>query len=571
MILFESTVKLSIIIFIISSSLTYAQVPTINIPPGTCFLLPNGPIPLDSLTSKQSPMTIFRSHFSTAPQIPPNELIFQPPVNPFGPTIIGGTDNRNNNNNNNNKENTIPTTQVKEITQEKESTKGGTTNTRTRIVTESRPPPPPPPQPTPVEIIRQTTPPSPFTVKTIYRRPSSRFDVHARKFNSGLLNSDFTPFTPKEPLINRQELEAIAQFEAALEEAKREGLYGLRTRTSRKLNPPPKSPSRSRNVLDNQERPVIPPPPVTRVTYDAIDFHNIKDTGKSFDQIVNSARSFDQLFSSRSSNVEKPKFYKWLEESSFLSNMQLAPEVNFTVLIPSDDAIETLPVSFTDEIATNNTKRRELLFYHIIPGSISIDELQSEEMVPTLLKKKGIRVARGEASNSVSMSGGKIIRERGDLTLSNGKVRFIEIDRVLFPPRGSLFTLISEIPDLSIFRNLLIDTGLKEQLESQDSTLTIFAPNDSAFAAVNPEAAALLTRDKSVARSFLLNHFSPSILFVASLPVGSSETIKNIGSQADLQVERPALNHIKVNGITVTFADLQGTNGVLHVIEHVLL
>lgn len=558
-----------IVVSIVTTSL--AQVPTINIPPGTCFLLPNGPIPLESLSPKSSSMTVFSTppnRFSTAPQVHPNELFFKqlPAANSVGgggslgpgPTAIGGaTDNRNINEH---------FTQQKEITQEKEGSKGGSSN-RNRPLSERPQTPPPPPV--------TTSTASPLIVRTVYKRPSSRINIHASKFPL-FNNADFTFFTPKEPLINREELEAIAQFEAALDEAKRAGLYGLRTRTSRRINsPPPKSPARARTDLDNREAPVLPPPPVTRVSQNAIDFNSVRDA-PPFAPIVaaprESVRSLDNFFAPRSLNSpEKPKFYQWLEDSSFLSNMQFAPEVNFTVLLPSDDAIDTLPVSFTDQIQSNATKLRELLFYHIIPGSISVEELQSEEMVPTLLKKKGIRVARGEASHSVSMAGGRIIRERGDLTLSSGKIRFIEIDRVLFPPRGNLFTLVSEIPELSIFRNLIIDTGLKEQLESQEATFTIFAPNDSAFAAVNSEAAALLTRDKSVARSFLLNHFTPSILFVASIPVGSSETVKNIGSQADLRVERPALNHIKVNDITVTFADLQGTNGVLHVIEHVLL
>lgn len=590
-----SVVSLSILV-----SCIHAQVPTINIPPGTCFLVPNGPFSLDSVSAKSSPMTVFRSHFNQAPQVSPNELIFQPPSS-IGPTVIGSpfdrllpvnrvTDNRNTGE-------PKVITQLKEVTQEKEATKGGSTSgPRNRIFPErpqippsvtvapptppsqplppaSRPasrPAPPPPAPSPTRIPSTV---SPFTVRTIYRRPASRININGQQFiTDGLRDSDFTSFVPREQLVNSEELEAIAQFEAALEESKRAGLYGLRTRNAKNLSPSslPKSPGRSRNVADFSE--VIPPPPLTRGPHEAIDFTDILSGSPR--TIVSAPRekskSLDDFFNSPPT-IEKPKFYQWLEDSSFLMNMQLAPEVNFTVLLPTDDAIDSLPVSFIESIESNGTKRRELLFYHIIPGSISIDELQSEEMIPTLLKKKGIRVARGEASHSVSMAGGKLIRERGDLSLSNGKVRFIEIDRLLLPPRGSLWTLISDLPELSIFRNLIIDTGLKEQLDSSDVSITLFAPNDAAFASVNREAASLLTRDKAVARSFLLNHFSSSLLYVSSIPVGSSETIKNIASQSDLRIERSALNHIKVNDVTVTLADLQATNGVLQVIEQVLL
>lgn len=590
----------TLVLFLLYLSCIFAQVPTINIPPGTCFLVPNGPFSLDSVSSKSSPMTVFRSHFNQAPQVSPNELIFQPPISP-GPTIIGSTIDRllPVNRVTDNQNSVVPKiiTQVKEITQEKEATKGGGTSSgpftgpRNRIFPERpqippsvtpspspapspRPAPAPAPAPAPTRV---PSPVSPFTVRTVYRRPASRININGQQFiTDGLRASDFTSFIPREQLINSEELEAISQFEAALEESKRAGLYGLRTRNAKKLPSSlpslPKSPGRSRNVQDLSE--VIPPPPVTHVSHDALHLtSSLRDSAAARSIIsppIEKAKSLDDLFNVPST-LEKPKFYQWLEDSSFLMNMQLAPQVNFTVLLPTDDALDSLPPSFIESIESNGTKRRELLFYHIIPGSISIDELQSEDMIPTLLKKKGIRVARGEASHSVSMAGGKLVRERGDLTLSEGKIRFIEIDRLLLPPRGSLWTLISDLPELSIFRNLIIDTGLKDQLDSADATITLFAPNDSAFAAVNSEAASLLTRDRAVARSFLLNHFSSSLLYLSSIPVGSSETIKNIGSQSDLRVERSALNHIRVNDVTVTLADLQATNGVLQVIEQVLL
>ena len=255
--------------------------------------------------------------------------------------------------------------------------------------------------------------------------------------------------------------------------------------------------------------------------------------------------------------------------------MRIAPGTNFTVLLPNDEAISLLPPAFISELQGNSTKLREILFYHIIPESIGVETIESEDMIPTLLRKKDIRVTKGSTRDLLMMSGARVLGDRRDLQLDSGKVRFIQIDRVLVPPRGTLYEVIAAAPGLSIFKGLVDNTGLRGELEREANLgtngLTIFAPTDSAFAQVNDEAASLLTRDATVARSFLLNHFAKPVIFVSSIPAGSSTTIKNLGSEQDLRVERPSQVLVQVNGVTVAFADVLATNGVLHVIDHVLL
>lgn len=269
------------------------------------------------------------------------------------------------------------------------------------------------------------------------------------------------------------------------------------------------------------------------------------------------------------------RFFEWLEHSSFLRNMRIAPGTNFTVLLPHDDAIRVLPDGFVDQLERNATKLREILFYHIIPESLGVEAIEGEDMIPTLLRKKDIRVTKESTSDLLMMSGAKVLGERKDLELDDGKVRFIQIDRVLMPPRGTLYDLVAGAPGLSVFKNLIDYTGLRAELErhanSAANGLTIFAPTDTAFSLVNDEAAALLTRDQTVARSFLLNHVAKPVIFASAIPAGAASIVKNIGSQQEVRIERPSADLVQVNGITVSFADVLATNGVLHVVERVLL
>lgn len=256
--------------------------------------------------------------------------------------------------------------------------------------------------------------------------------------------------------------------------------------------------------------------------------------------------------------------------------MRIAPGSNFTVLLPSDDAISILPPAFVTELTENTTRLREILFYHIIPESIGVESIEGEDMIPTLLRKKDIRVTKGNAASELlMMSGARVLGERRDLSLEDGKVRFIQIDRVLVPPRGTLYEVIAAAPGLSIFKGLIDSTGLRNQLERDPNSglngLTLFVPTDSAFSQVNNEAAGILLRDAAVARSFLLNHFARGVFFASSLPTGTVVTTKNIGSDQELRIERPSKDLVRVNDVTIAFADVLATNGVLHVIDHVLL
>lgn len=453
--------------------------------------------------------------------------------------------------------------------------------------------------------VRSTTrPPLPPVVqqreKAIVRRPASRI------FSEDLF------FGPENQLVNWEELEAISQFESALEEAKREGLYGLRTRSRPRTTtrPSARTPVRS-----------------SAYSYSGYETPGRREQGRSeglgffelgvsdfkesfgFDPLAaglitrpdGQKRQSKQLFGSSSDEdfgpsvppppplaqvlrkraTEAPvtqspgRFYQWLDRSSFLRNMRIAPGTNFTVLLPNDEAIADLPEDFVRDLESNGTKMREILFYHMIPESLGVEAIEGEDMIPTLLRKKDIRVTKESTSDWIMMSGAKVLGERTDLEVDGGKVRFIQIDRLLMPPRGTLYDLIAGAPGLSVFRTLIQRTGLQSELQrfanSATNGLTIFAPTDTAFSQVDDDSVSRLTRDLSATRSLLLNHMAKPVIFAAAIPAGTATVVKNLGSQDEVRIERTTEQLVSVNGVTVSFADVLATNGVLHVIERVLL
>lgn len=250
-----------------------------------------------------------------------------------------------------------------------------------------------------------------------------------------------------------------------------------------------------------------------------------------------------------------------------LRNMEIVPGVNFTVLVPSDSAVESLPPQFANELDSNMTKLRQVLFYHIIPLSVEVVNLQDGQTLPTLYSKS-IRVTRSTNDPVVSMSGSKILNERSDMTLRGGKVRFFNVEKVLFPPQGSLYSIISTTPDLSIFGKLVDGTDLRSEL-AFNGPFTLFAPSNEAFNRLDSEAMTFLTTDPKNARDFLLRHISKPVLFTATIPASSSAPLQTAFGE-NINVVRVADDLVQVDGVAVTFADISATNGVLHVLDQVL-
>ena len=118
----------------------------------------------------------------------------------------------------------------------------------------------------------------------------------------------------------------------------------------------------------------------------------------------------------------------------------------------------------------------------------------------------------------------------------------------------------------------VIAAGLADTLASADGTFTIFVPNDAAFsrlAAANPAALDFLLADPEGALSdVLLFHVVPGRYMGSDVAATDSLTP---AQGDDLSVTVNADGEIFVNGAQVIAADIPAKNGVIHVINRVLV
>lgn len=114
--------------------------------------------------------------------------------------------------------------------------------------------------------------------------------------------------------------------------------------------------------------------------------------------------------------------------------------------------------------------------------------------------------------------------------------------------------------------SLLKRAGLADDLQ-QPGPYTVFAPTDAAFAKVPKRTLAALARDRAQLRSVLLYHVVEGR--VTAQDVVKLSSAKTLNGKA-LRIRTPG-EQVRVNRATITTPDVLASNGVVHVINRVLI
>ncbi|MGY6410789.1 MAG: fasciclin domain-containing protein [Alkalilacustris sp.] len=120
---------------------------------------------------------------------------------------------------------------------------------------------------------------------------------------------------------------------------------------------------------------------------------------------------------------------------------------------------------------------------------------------------------------------------------------------------GSFTTLIAAVQA----------AGLEETLRGE-GPFTVFAPTDEAFAALPEGTVEALLEDTEALTAILTYHVVPGAVMSSDLTDGmTAETVN--GQSVTIGVG----DTVTVDGATVTTADIEASNGVIHVIDAVIL
>jgi uncharacterized surface protein with fasciclin (FAS1) repeats len=120
-------------------------------------------------------------------------------------------------------------------------------------------------------------------------------------------------------------------------------------------------------------------------------------------------------------------------------------------------------------------------------------------------------------------------------------------------------------PELSTLARLVNEAGMADTLRGS-GPYTVFAPSDEAFKAVPAKTMAQLAADKNYLKTVLSYHVVPDKLEAAAVTNGPAKTLQG----ANVALSRSG-TFVTVEDAVVTQADVPATNGVVHVIDRVLI
>ena len=251
---------------------------------------------------------------------------------------------------------------------------------------------------------------------------------------------------------------------------------------------------------------------------------------------------------------------------------QVLNDGSFTVFAPTDAAFEQVNLSgLSDDELTN------VLLNHVVNGTATSSDLSN-----TYLNTEATESFTGDGNklsllvnvdNGVTLNGSANVTA-ADLTANNGVVHVT--DAVILPP--DLTTFAANDPQLSTLLSALTRddqpdfvSTLATPANTDPAPFTVFAPTNDAFADVLNELGAnsLADIEGPTLTSTLNFHVVPGANVTASdLATGPVTTL-----EGDVTVDAENATITDANGrvSTVTFTDIQTTNGVIHLIDKVIL
>jgi uncharacterized surface protein with fasciclin (FAS1) repeats len=133
------------------------------------------------------------------------------------------------------------------------------------------------------------------------------------------------------------------------------------------------------------------------------------------------------------------------------------------------------------------------------------------------------------------------------------------------PSPATITDTTARTPQLSTLNKLIADAGLAETLRGA-GPYTVFAPSDEAFKAVPAATLQELGRDKELLKSVLTFHVLPGKVGSADVKNGNAKTVQG----ANVALSKSG-SFITVEDAVVTQADVMASNGVVHVVDRVLM
>lgn len=265
------------------------------------------------------------------------------------------------------------------------------------------------------------------------------------------------------------------------------------------------------------------------------------------------------------------------------------PEAEYTVFAPTDEAfmalIEEIGQEAFDAIVADTEALTEILLYHVVDGAAAAEDvaglLEANDgafTVPSLTEE---RLDISTEMDNIYVDNAQVIAT--DIMASNGIIHVI--DSVLLPEDGTIADLVVEAAsdeEAPEFTTLLAavqaaDPSILEALsDDMGEGLTVFAPTDEAFAALDAATLEAALADPELLTSILAYHVVPGWNYASDVATAIEEAggtleVETLSGEVLTFTVSEEGNVVINDTVTVIAYDVDAANGVIHVIDGVLL
>jgi uncharacterized surface protein with fasciclin (FAS1) repeats len=232
----------------------------------------------------------------------------------------------------------------------------------------------------------------------------------------------------------------------------------------------------------------------------------------------------------------------------------------FTVFAPTDEAFAKLPKATLDSLLlpANKDKLTQILTYHVVPKRLTAADV---------LKRKVFRTVQGQplfltgGAEKPMINGANLVKT--DIRCSNGVIHVM--DTVILPPPANQ-DIVATLVSSSDFKTLVAAVKAAKLVDTLrgEGPYTVFAPNDEAFAQLPAGTLDSLLKPENADKltAILTYH-------VVSGKAMAADVVKTREAKT-VQGQNVAISPT-LDGARVIYADIPCSNGIIHVIDAVVL
>jgi len=241
----------------------------------------------------------------------------------------------------------------------------------------------------------------------------------------------------------------------------------------------------------------------------------------------------------------------------------------FTVFAPTDEAFAKLPAGTVEELIKpeNKAKLTGILTYHVVSGKVMASTVVTMDgaKVPTV---NGAEITIKVGTDGVMVDGAKVVTT--DIECDNGVIHVI--DSVILPAEKK-----PDIVDTAVaagsFKTLAAALGAAGLVETMKSAgpFTVFAPTDDAFAKLPKGTVETLLEPENKAKlaAILTYHVVSGKVMASTVVTMDGKKVGTVnGAEATIKVGKDG---VMVDKAKVVTTDIECSNGVIHVIDSVIL